>query len=51
MNQQNKGIKSNISSSMDDIFERILSTRLEGQEDVDWDFIAFRSVSSNSYPS
>jgi hypothetical protein len=40
MNQQNKGIKSNIRSRMDDIFERMLSIKLAGQVDVHLDFKA-----------
>jgi hypothetical protein len=31
MNQQNKGINSNIRSRIDDIFERMLSIKLVGQ--------------------
>jgi hypothetical protein len=40
MNQQNKGIKINIRSRMDDIFERMLSIKLAGQVDVHLDFKA-----------
>lgn len=40
MNQQNKGIKSNIRSRMDDIFERMLSIKPDGQVDVHLDFKA-----------
>ena len=40
MNQQNKGIKSNIRSRMDDIFKRMLSTKLAGQVEVHLDFKA-----------
>ena len=40
MNQQNKGIKSNIRSRIDDIFERMLSIKPDGQVDVHLDFKA-----------
>ncbi len=36
---------------MDDIFERMLSTKLVGQVEVHWDFNAFRSAISNLSPS
>jgi hypothetical protein len=51
MNQQNKGIKSNIKSRIDDIFERMLSSKPDGQEVVHFDFKALRSASSSSCPS
>lgn len=48
MNQQNKGIKSNIRSRIVDIFARILANKPDGQLDVHFDFKALRSASSNS---
>ncbi len=51
MNQQNKGIKSNIRRIIDDIFDRILSSKWVGQVDVHLDFKALRSATSSSYPS
>lgn len=47
MNQQNKGIKSNIRSTIDDIFERMLSSKLVGQVDVQVDFKALRKATSS----
>jgi hypothetical protein len=40
MNQQNKGIKSNIRRIIDDIFERMLSINWVGQVEVHLDFKA-----------
>ena len=51
MNQQNKGIKSNIRSTIDDIFKRMLSSKVDGQVEVHFDFKAFRSATSSSCPS
>jgi hypothetical protein len=51
MNQQNKGIKSNIRSRIDDIFERMLSSNEDGHFEWQEDFKAFRNATSNSCPS
>jgi hypothetical protein len=51
MNQQNKGIKSNIRRIIDDIFDRILSIKWDGQVVVHLDFKALRSATSSSCPS
>ena len=40
MNQQNKGIKSNIRRIIDDIFDRMLSINWAGQVEVHLDFKA-----------
>jgi hypothetical protein len=51
MNQQNKGIKSNISSRIDDIFKRRLSIKLDGHFEWQEDFNALRKANSSSCPS
>ncbi|WP_459522432.1 hypothetical protein [Aquirufa sp. A-Brett2-W8] len=51
MNQQNKGIKSNISSRIDDIFKRMLSIKLDGHFEWQEDFNALRKANSSSCPS
>jgi hypothetical protein len=51
MNQQNKGIKINIRRSREDIFERILSIKLDGQVDLHFDCKALRNATSSSCPS
>jgi hypothetical protein len=51
MNQQNKGIKSNIKSRIDDIFDRMLSIKLDGHVDLQLDFNALRKANSSSCPS